>query len=412
MKYTWLRIKRQPMPAVMMILFSAAITVVLCQLHLSNFQARQHCQELYDNIQVKCTVTNLSGDRTDGLQIGNNELALFAPELQFFREEWEYRPESSAELADLIEDVQIKSTTSVTIAGKSYTLAGITSWEADAALYLENGSVISWREGYNEYIFTGEDFVCLVPESLLKKLAATEEIPEEDADPTFTTHIPIMVEADAKFDESAFVGTVLVAGSYSEKDATTIYLPMDTYAKIMYETGHAIVAQSVSATLKSNDDLERLRQVAGKWFAQPSPENAGKLWVDDLYLGVEIDDSRLREAERSLENSLRVNAAAVTMILVLSAGAGFLIGMLTVRNRRKDISLMRTMGTSNSSIYLSLVFEQMLCLGLGILIGGSHNGWQPILQLVILATVFFVGLNVALLIFLRKNLMITVKDDE
>ncbi len=412
MKYTWLRIKRQPMPAVLVILFSAVITVVLCLLHLSNQQARQHCREVYDNIRVKCTVTNLSGDRTDGLQIGNNELALFAPELQFFREEWEYRPESSTELADLVEDVQIKATISVTIAGKSYNLAGITSWEADVALHPENGSIIFWREGYNEHIFTGEDFVCLAPESLLKKLAATEEIPEEDADPTFTTHIPIMVEADAKFDENAFVGNLLVAGSYSKKEGTTIYLPMDTYAKIMHETAHAIVAQSVSATLKSNNDLEQLRQVAGQWFAQPSPENAGKLWVDDLYLGIEIDDSRIREAEKDLESSLRVNGVAAVMILVLSAGAGFLVGVLMVRSRKREIALMRTMGTPDGRIFFGFALEQMLCFGLGIAFGGAYNAWQPAAQLGILAAVFFVGLTAALLICLRNNLMTTIKEDD
>ncbi len=110
------------MPAVLVVLFSAVIAVVLCLLHLSNLQARQHCRELYDTIQVKCTVTNLSGDRTDGLNIGNDELALFAPELQFTREEWVLRPETNMALAELIEDVQIKASISVTIAGESYSL--------------------------------------------------------------------------------------------------------------------------------------------------------------------------------------------------------------------------------------------------------------------------------------------------
>ncbi len=393
-------------------LFSAVITVVLCLLHLSNLKARQHCQEVYDNIRLTCTVTNLSGDRTDGLQIGNNEVALFAPELLFFREEWEYPPEASTELADLIENVQIKATISVSIAGKSYTLAGITSWEADTALHPENGSTIFWREGFNEHLFTGEDFVCLAPESLLKKLAATEETPEKDADPALTTHIPLTVEADTYFDEIAFVGNVLVAGSYSGKEGTTIYLPMDTYAKIMHETGHAIVAQSVSATLKSNDDLELLREVAGQWFAQPSPENVGELWVDGCSLGIEIDDSRLRESEKNLESSLRVNAAAAAMILALSAGAGFLVGALMVRNRKREIALMRTMGTPDGSIFFGFALEQLLCFGLGVAFGGAYNRWQPAAQLGILTAVFFVGLTAALLICLRKNLMTTIKEED
>ncbi len=411
-KYIWLHIKRQPIPAVLVVLFSAVITVVLCLLHLSNLQARQHCREVYDNIQVTCTVTNLTGDRTDGLRIGNNELALFAPELQFFREEWGYRPETNGSLAQLIEDVQVKASLSVTIDEKSYSLAGITSWEADAALRLENGCVISWRDGFDESLFAGESLVCLAPESLLKRLAATEEIPEEEADPTQTTHIPLYVEGEARYDEAPFMGTVPVAGSYSGQEGTTIYLPMDAYAKIMEETGHAIIAQSVSATLKNNDDLEQLRQVAGNWFAQPSPENVGQLWVDGFYLGIEIDDSRLREAEKNLENSLRINTFAATAILLLSAAAGLLIGFLMVRNRKREIALMRTMGTPDRSIYVSFMLEQMLCFGVGILCGGAYNRWRPASQLAILAVVFFAGLTAALQICLRKNLMTTIKEED
>ncbi len=411
-KYTWLRIKRQPMPAVLVILFSSVITVVLCLLHLSNQQARQHCREVYDNIRVKCSVTNLSGDRTDGLQIGNSEVALFAPELQFFREEWAYHPEVSAELAALVEDVQIKASISVTIDGKNYTLAGITSMEADAALHPENGSTISWREGFDARVFAGESLVCLAPESLLKRLAATEEIPEEDADPALTPHIPLTVEGNPQFGEEAFVGTVPVAGSCSGKEGTTIYLPMDAYAKIMHETGRSIVAQSVAATLKNNDGLEQLRQVAGQWFAQPSPENAGNVWVDGFYLGIEIDDSRLQEAENNLESSLRVNGAAAAMILALSAGAGFLLGTLTVRSRKREIALMRTMGTPDSRIFFGFTLELMLCFLLGIAFGGAYSDWQPAAQLAILAAVFFAGLTAALLICLRRNLMTTVQEED
>ncbi len=254
--------------------------------------------------------------------------------------------------------------------------------------------------------------MCLAPERLLKKLAATEEIPEKDADPALTTHIPVTVEAEALFEEEAFVGSIPVAGSYAGQEGTAIYLPMDTFAQIMRETGNAISAQSVSAILKNNDDLERLRQVAGQWFARPSPEYIGQLWVDDFYLGFEIDDSRLEEAEGTLENSLRINAFAAAMILVLSAGAGFLVGALMVRSRKREIALMRTMGTPDSSIFFGFALEQMLCFGLGIAFGGAYNQWQSVSQLGILTAVFFVGLTVSLLICLRKNLITTIKEDE
>lgn len=100
------------------------------------------------------------------------------------------------------------------------------------------------------------------------------------------------------------------------------------------------------------------------------------------------------------------------IVLCLSAAAGFLIGFLMVRNRKKEIVLMRTMGTPNQSICFGFTLEQMLCVVLGIVLGGSYNGWHPADRLGILAVIYFVGLTAALQIFLHKNLLTTIKEDE
>lgn len=73
---------------------------------------------------------------------------------------------------------------------------------------------------------------------------------------------------------------------------------------------------------------------------------------------------------------------------------------------------MRTMGTSQVSIYLELALEQLVCIAAGILVGGGYSLWQPVGRLAIFGGIYYLGLTAALIIFLRKNLLTTIKEDE
>ena len=73
---------------------------------------------------------------------------------------------------------------------------------------------------------------------------------------------------------------------------------------------------------------------------------------------------------------------------------------------------MRTMGTPNRSVYFGFALEQMLCVIVGIVLGGANHQWQPINRLGTLVVTYFIGLTTALLIFLRKNLLASIKEDE
>ena len=73
---------------------------------------------------------------------------------------------------------------------------------------------------------------------------------------------------------------------------------------------------------------------------------------------------------------------------------------------------MRTMGASQISIFIQLAVEQMLCIVAGIFLGGLVFLWQPIEKLGLFGGIYLIGLAAALLIFLRKNLLTSIKEDE
>ena len=134
--------------------------------------------------------------------------------------------------------------------------------------------------------------------------------------------------------------------------------------------------------------------------------------VGNYYHAFDINHLQLSQAQTNLENSMTVNQIAAVLVLALSAAAGAFIGFLMIRNQKKEIALMRTMGTPNSRIYMSFVIEQMVFVVLGAIVGGSKFMWNPVSWLVLFVCVYFIGLSAALLVMLRKNLLTTIKEDE
>ena len=112
------------------------------------------------------------------------------------------------------------------------------------------------------------------------------------------------------------------------KEDKAIYCPWETYLEIFRSTGRAVMADSLSATLRNNEDLELFREEAAKWFAEPDARAAGMIENDGFFLALDINDSQLKQAKQNLENSIAVNRIAAAAIFVLSAGAGALVGFL------------------------------------------------------------------------------------
>ena len=164
--------------------------------------------------------------------------------------------------------------------------------------------------------------------------------------------------------------------------------------------------------------MAEFRAEARRWFAEPNPLGEktpyeGNEFLQKYYpFALSINDELLQRAVATLQTSMTTNQICTAIVLGLAAASGFLIGFLMVRNRKKEIALMRTMGTPNRSIYVCFASEQMLCVALGIALGGSYNAWQPADRQGTLAATYFVGLTAALLLFLRENLLTTIKEDE
>lgn len=284
--------------------------------------------------------------------------------------------------------------------GGTYTLVGLTSIQADGNLLPENGCTIFWNQGRGEGIFSGDEPVCLVSVELEKELKKAEL-------EAFPIHLEAGIPQFQDYD-----GELALAGTYRGSNNRCIYCPWDTYVAMVNAAGCGDEADSLSATLRDNNQLSQLREEASRYLAQPDPNAAGLNTVGEYYLALDIHDYLLTQAKTNLENSMTVTRVGTTLVLALSAGAGAFVGFLIIRNRKREIILMRIVGTRDGGIFSSFALEQLLCVVLGVILGGAAFLWRPFEGLILFVVIYALGLTLALVIFLRKNLMATIKKDE
>jgi hypothetical protein len=351
-------------------------------------------------------------------------------------------PVEELSLAEYLKDVQSMMYTPIsTINGTNYTSAsgttmlyGITSLSCDKQLLPENGCEITWYEGYDESIFAGEELLCIVPEGMAERYDNGGE-----ADLYFSgrSNIPfihrdengefLLVDGElvVEFPKVEYNCSLKIVGTYTAGDGKSIYCPYPIIDQVFDALSKNKIIRVLSATLADNSRLDEFREKASYCFLEPSPNAKKTAWGVSVDYGtlpyiteknysyaLDIDDNHLFDLAAILEDSIKFNRTVTVFVVILSVISGFLVGFLMVRRRKRDILLMRMVGESNARIYAGFALEQMICIILGIAIGGAYYNWNPMDKLAIFAIAYFVALTLALVIFMSKKLIKNVKEDE
>ena len=385
-RFTYKRLFRQPLPALGVLLFCAILTVALCTLHQSKLEAKEHYDEIYHDIDVTCTLTNLTGTESQGLEIANITLDRFTGHLGLV----------NFPLWEFLKNVQVRSVQHFRLNSEEYIISGITSINIAPELWSDNGCTVEWLEGYDESIYSGSEMVCVVSQELYQELVTHEIAVYILSDPQ--NSYPNAVQHD-------FSGSFTIVGVANGVEKNVIFCPWNTLMDIWQFMGQYETASALHGTLKNNNDLEVFRALVAAYYPVPNP-NAD---YSDLRLAMDIDDSQLKQAELTLQNNLRSNEFSRILIFGLTTAAGFIIGFLMIRSRKWEIALMRTLGMSNIDIFNVYSLEQTVCAALGAVLGGASYHWQPAWQLGVFVGVYFVGLSLALLVILRNNLLMELK---
>lgn len=400
--HTWRRIRRAPLPAVAVILFAAILSMALCGLEAANQREQESYQHIFQTTPVTLTVTNLTGTQSKHLDapgwvsdvfIGDtllpHTLKGYVKEINIHTD---YRMNPTTETIHI--DGTPVDTGNVMI-------SGITSEKPVE----ESG--IQWLHGYDEAVLLTAERICLIPEAWITNGQLPDMISMVF---TYTDIGEGLQTVTHQYDLS------LVPAGTHQADEATVFCPFAVVKGIYAGLNKKLETDSIQAVLADNSLLTEAEREARYWF--PEPDLSGEKipwnysWYSYYPYALRIDDSQLRSAENAMKNSLRINSICTILVFALSAAAGFFIGFLMIRSRKREIALMRIMGTPLRKICGSYVLEQMLCIVLGVILGGVYFLWQPVGHLTAFAGIYCLGLGIALLIFLHTNLLTTMKEDE
>ena len=120
--YFFKQMRKRTSLCLVVVLTALAFSLALCMLQRSRDQMAARIEEVYDNLEVRCSVTNLTGTQSDQLNLPDWVLRLFDGEKTYgnFQDNDLFAP--------YVRDVQVRSTVYCTTPGGQdrLTLSGVT----------------------------------------------------------------------------------------------------------------------------------------------------------------------------------------------------------------------------------------------------------------------------------------------
>ena len=391
------------------LLFAAVIALALCALHASNEAELTDYERACIETPVKVTLLDANSHDAYGLNTTGAVTDLFTIE-RFAR----FTP------LKYLEDLQFMcSLWANAVNGQPVDMkvSGMTSEADPPDLSDRKECEILWEEGCGYWVFDEtERMYVLLPENH----GFTDWDPEE---PGFQILVRFENEVFAGYKDASYGEkqgeplyelrekelTATVAGTYTNSvSCQTVFCSYRPLQEVTGHVGRSLSLDHISGTLINNGEAGDLREMANQWFADPAvPESAmNKSYALDIDMGV------LENLKVTLENSMTVNRVCTVLVLVLSAGAGFFLGFLMIRSRKREIILMRTLGKPQSHIFRDFAWEQMRFALLGTFLGGLVFRWEPAERLGLFLGIYLAGLAAALLLFLNSTLLTTIKEDD
>lgn len=399
LQYLYNRLRRAPMMAIGIALFALALMAVLRGVDASAARQQRDFEQARRSICVSVTVTNLAGTRWENLDAPGWAAEALLRDSHTGKGFGEY-----------LTDVRIRASRKIDNAqalGLEY-LTGITALGAEKGL---DPARITWLEGWDESLFSGDQALCLVPEGYTRD--DDEAMPGQQLLLEFENTVKASGLPDSRYE---YTLCLTVAGVYAGDAQWAVYCPYSVLAQVFLRCGQAGSVSNASAVLVDNTKLEELKARRSDWFAAPDPSGARTPWVggemSHYPYALDINDRLLRGVTEALEKNMLVNGICRTLIFILSAVAGIFLGWLTTRQRRREIGLLRTLGTPNSAIFKGFFLEQLLCLAAGAVLGGGLLLESAPLRLLLFVGLYSLGLSGSLLFFLNMDLLTALKEGD
>lgn len=237
---------------------------------------------------------------------------------------------------------------------------------------------IRWLDGYSDADFQGKERIIALPQTLMEEkgiaLGDTVRVLFTDAPSVYFAYLvcgTVDVKVVASFAAGSFKPYIFSPISYYPTADVMAELQEDEFGGTGYMTDNDYDTVAASRrtydsflfTLRNAEDLDALRQAL---------EDSGFTYV---HSGVRskpfaiIEDEIYLNTTHSMERQIQYVGVLYDFLYGIAGVIGLVLAWLLTQSRRKEISVMRAMGTQPVRILLNFAFEQAALSAIGIAIG-------------------------------------------
>lgn len=286
----------------------------------------QKIDDAYAALPVRVVVSDITGTRTDGLRIPDHYGMWF----------------TEAEC----KEISKKSSLHYSADGREGTLLGITNLESAPELADTEGITITYLDTLD---WTGNEAGCLVSKDLYHSL-----IPDEKGEYLLSLQLRIHQQ-----DEKYIAFSLPVVGTYSGS-GNSVYCPWTIVSTAQVSLQNYYTLESLSATVRDNKELERLREALAEKFSSVDPTA-----TSSNTFAVTIYDDTLRQTVNEFHANLQNLNRFLPLVIILACLLSGTTSFLYIHTRRRELVLLRQLGMSIKKLLFTLGLEMTLYILLG-----------------------------------------------
>lgn len=368
--YALNRFKRSIMGSIAITLVSFSFILFFCFLNLSIIQKELQLNEVYDNLEVECVVSNLRGTQTDNLHIKDYIVSLLLSKDSTYLGKKDEIPFSS-----YVKNLKLKLTLKYELLTDKYevfipdmhnafNLIGLNQVSIDSTFRPENNVNITYYGDNSDAIFLDDKPVCIVSAEIFKTLTKDED---------GKSYVNIAV-GDPAYNNQKYVKQQLQVVGFYNGEGKSIYCPWEIIKNISIKLTGMISADSLSFTIKDNRLIDSFKELLKRYFA--NVDNTGGLTdytvtkiLSNYEYSITIYDNSLNKTVSKIKDNINILKIVRPIIYIFNFGIGLIVSIVIIRNRKNEFAIMRSLGTPNGMAFGEAFFELFVLGMLGTMFG-------------------------------------------
>lgn len=406
--YQWRMAARRRAACLLVVLFTAVVTVFLLIYPrlMQNTEAR--LEEAYDKTEVSGWMVN-SENFTDPSIPGEDwytlldtgyfsEHATYANFYVGYYEKYEVKKAVEGRVTD---NSMMKAL--VRLVEKDHADGGIRGYEKDARAYssmeacddlMRMKDRIEWLDGYGPECLTGEERVCLMPED--------QGWQPGDKLPMLTCQV------EDKWAQGGIIRLTVVGVYPGSVPEFKLVIPLKTYEQLCTDAVWSYRLNGFSFIAKDNRELPELKQLL---------LDMGYDGSADHKVRASIDDRILEGTVAPIQSNLALLRGLYVFFFAVVTAIGFILCFLLAKGRKPEYAVMRMLGESSGQITLKALLEQSTLCACGIILGGlvlmiAGQGMPDLKACGIILLCYTAGAALAVNMTVQVNVMEILRDKE